>query len=342
MADLNQARADQELLTSSLLEDIALLWSQLTQAERQLVHDYLDLAPAARAAREEELLRLARNLRSRVDAAVTDQLGVTLHGAYEAGAVAAVIGFGAGPVFTGTDRDLLRAVATDTYRDILTATAHVEQTTKELIRALAREATSQRIASSITAVQAGRIFQTMLEGQRIAAIVYRDGSRHGLREYSGMLLRTKTAEVYQLAGFEQAERLGVGWMEILDNPSCGLTSHDDPRKANGLIVPLEVARQYPLSHPNCVRATTPRVDIHSDAEARAASPSTTPAQNADQRLVEQQRQQTAARRAARRRLDQRTSRTPAGLLTPAAGAATSPAARRASARIARRRPGGNT
>ena len=343
MADLEQARSDVSLLTAALLEHIDRAWERLTRAEQALVQDYLTLSSSERRRRERELLDLAERLMTDLDQVVKRQLGVMLHGAYQAGGVGIAAELGASETFTAEDTDRLRAVARDTYTDVLRATRPVEQTTKELIRILARQAATDRFAGGVTAEQAGRDLAARLAGHGISAIVYRDGSRHGLADYANMLLRTKTAEIYQAGGFSQARALDVRFMEILDNPSCGLSYHDDPTLANGLILPLSEAEKYPISHPRCVRVTTPRVDLLTPQDVRHAQPSTTAGQNADQRAVEQTRAAAAARRATRRTLEQRTTRSRAGLLTPSSGAATSPAARRAAARVARhQRPGGTS
>lgn len=46
---------------------------------------------------------------------------------------------------------------------------------------------------------------------------------------------------------------------ILKN--CGWTSHDDPDAAHGSIRDLDDFEEYPISHPNCVRAGAPFIDL---------------------------------------------------------------------------------
>lgn len=43
------------------------------------------------------------------------------------------------------------------------------------------------------------------------------------------------------------------FFQIYDGPGCGLETHDDPVKANGLVVSYDQARQFPMAHPYCVR-----------------------------------------------------------------------------------------
>lgn len=50
-------------------------------------------------------------------------------------------------------------------------------------------------------------------------------------------------------------------VRIFDGDGCGLRSHDDPRKADGMVVPLAEMADIPsLAHPNCVRGLAPIVD----------------------------------------------------------------------------------
>src|SRR5690606_7741166 len=100
-----------------------------------------------------------------------------------------------------------------------------------------------------------------LAERAIHAVTYADGKRVGLTSYTDMLMRTRTAEAFQQGGFTQGRALGITWWEIMDGPTCGLSYHDDPTLADGMIVPTDMAERYPISHPNCVRVTTPRPDI---------------------------------------------------------------------------------
>lgn len=50
---------------------------------------------------------------------------------------------------------------------------------------------------------------------------------------------------------------GVQYLSVIDGPECGWTSHDDPEIANGKVVTLEEALQYPVAHPFCRRSFVP-------------------------------------------------------------------------------------
>jgi hypothetical protein len=80
--------------------------------------------------------------------------------------------------------------------------------------------------------------------------------------------RARTIARTELAIASQASALAsytasgvVHGVRILDGDGCGLRSHDDPTKADGLIIPLDQMADIPhLAHPNCVRAFSPVVD----------------------------------------------------------------------------------
>lgn len=343
MADLRTVESDVLLLTSVARREMADLWAQVREQETELVERWPTMTRGERRDRTRalqaavaDMMRQARELLAVNVPAVVDE-------AYTLGRVGTAGSIGRPPVLTTADLDSRAVFAADTYNDLLRATRFVEESTKDLVRYLAREHAADRLTGNLTAQQAARNLARDLLGRQVAAIVYRDGSRHGLADYADMVLRTKTAEAYQVGGFNQARALGVRWMEILDNPECGLDGHDDPTKANGLIVTVDEAARYPISHPRCVRATTPRPDVDSQAAAAAARPSTTAEQNADQARVAQAREDLAARRAAGTRelaLEARLVRAPDGRLVPSSGAAWSAAARRRATRLdaaARRR-----
>jgi hypothetical protein len=44
-----------------------------------------------------------------------------------------------------------------------------------------------------------------------------------------------------------------------DGDDCGWTEHDDPNKADGMVVSFDEADEYPLAHPRCVRNFAPVV-----------------------------------------------------------------------------------
>lgn len=146
------------------------------------------------------------------------------------------------------------------HTDLLHATQNVRQSTKELIRSVAADQQLRlALSGQDTAVSAGRRMADILHSKGVTALVYKDGSRHGLAEYAQMAIRTTSASAYNYGTLNGAP--GVGRWEVFDGPNCGWSRHDDARLANGLVVTRDEALGQPISHPNCRRAFGPRPDL---------------------------------------------------------------------------------
>ena len=180
---------------------------------------------------------------------------------YELGAWVTALTQGVSPALTSIDSDAVTAIVQDTLSDVLRATQHVRQEVKDTIRQLTRQAITYKVTTGQTALQTAHDLVSTLTERGITGVIYSNGARVPLPAYTRMLIRTRTAETYQEAGFNQGARLGVKEWLILDGPGCGLTSHDDPQTADGMIVDLETARLHPISHPNCRRSTTPHAAV---------------------------------------------------------------------------------
>lgn len=251
MPDLQLIKNDLEQLTAPTRADLTRIWQQIIEQQQDLIDRWPTLKPTER---RRALRQLEEQVAAVIPAAGQLQIVVAdiVRQAYQRGAQRTAGEVRQAVRYSQQDRDARQLFEADTYSELLQATRHVKQTTKELVRYLAKQHAADRLLGNTTAEQAARDLADDLTGRRISAIVYKDGSRHGLAEYSATVLRTKTAEAYQVGGFNQARSLGVTFMEILDGPSCGLDGHQDSRKANGLILPIEEAARFPISHPNCV------------------------------------------------------------------------------------------
>ena len=175
--------------------------------------------------------------------------------------------------WTTLHRGAVQRLAEDLFDDLLTATRFVRKDTKRFIREAAKIATEVKATTGQTAVQAGRQLEDVLRDRGITSVIYRNGARHGLAEYSGMVLRTKSALAYNAGTLNGASQQGgVKFFEIFDGPGCGLTGHGIGPEANGMVVSLDEARGNPIAHPNCQRGFGPRVEVTSRRAARRAAP----------------------------------------------------------------------
>lgn len=317
-----------EELAAELLHLYERAWQRITADEQTLIDTWTGLRRAERLARLQELRVAVEQLMDHADQQALAWVNNQLPHAYLLGAAAA--GVALSP-WTQTDVDAIGVLVDDAYQDLLAATSFVRDSTKTLIRTFARQHIADKLIIGQTADQAAAELTKTLADQRITAVVYRDGSRHGLADYASVVVRTKTAEAYSTATLNSLDRAGVGFAECFDNPKCGLDGHDDPTKPNGHVYDVATAKQYVISHPRCVRSWGGRPDVRSATEARDARGSATPGQNEDQSAVAVSRQEAAIARALQRHrgsFSDRRTRVP--------GAAHSAIVSRRQARLARR------
>jgi hypothetical protein len=261
-----------EALAAALIADLEAVVAQLTAALVDAAESLTEMPAAARAHRLTVLRDDLNALIDQADAIAAARVLGTMQGSYELGAWVTALLAGTTATFTVVDVNAITHLAQDVMDDLLTATAGMRDDVKAVIRELTRDVVRSKLVVGETAVQAGKDLAARLAERGITAVVYADGRRVSLSTYAEMVIRTKTAEAYQEGGFNQGDALDVQWWEVMDGPACGWTSHDDPVKANGRIVPLDTAREHPLSHPNCRRSTTPRPDILTASDARDAGP----------------------------------------------------------------------
>lgn len=241
---------------------------------------------------------IARELKA-VDDTAARWLEQTFPRAYQLGAAFSAGQLGERFAWTLIHREAVEHMATDLFGDLLDATRHVNADVKRLVRAIARDEALGSLLESRTVIQAARRMERIVETHGVSAVVYRDGSRHGLREYSEVALRTKTAVAYNTGTLGGAPE--VIWWEVTDGPDCGWTFHGSPDLALGKIVTREEALTYPIAHPNCRRAFGPRPDLRTREQAAAARGHVNPEQIAAQQAADAARREGQRRRAAERR-----------------------------------------
>lgn len=327
-----QPKAAIAAIEDPLLQAYAKSWAEILDMQEQIAANPLEWRKRKRLI---EMQRVIEDKMAELDAATREWASSQLVRPYAMGAAAgaAELAQPAAAVWNLLPQEAISRIASDMLGDLLKSTRFVRRTTKTLIRAIARDEILGKLIQGRTAVQAGQRVRKILEQRGIHAITYSDGSRHGLQEYSQMLVRTKTAEAYNLGSLEAQEVLGIEFWECFDGPGCGLTSHQDPVKALGKVFDKETAVTYPVSHPNCRRSWGARPDVKTTAHAKIVSSSVTIQQTADQiqadraRVAQQfrRRAKTAPQPVSRRRSQK------------AADKATLTAARRGDARIPTRR-----
>lgn len=286
---------------------LALIEPVEAELNAELVSILDDARAGARRARLRALLgeitRWKRSLRTQARQIIAE----THTEAWAAGAEHAADLAGYPWQWTQAHRQAVAALARDTFEEVLAATNYLGDDVKALIRSLGSRELASKYLAGKTAIQSGVDLEAAMRRRGLGAVTYKDGSVHSLREYARMLMRTKSALGYNYGGLGVYAAAGVEVLEIVDGSDCGLTSHGDSSKANGLVVDLATAGTYPIAHPNCRRDFLPRLDLsRSDTGVTLRGRSLVdPASRADQTRFERWFDQGTSQRAATRRRRER-------------------------------------
>lgn len=238
-------------------------------AAYRAARDDLNAAIAAASGRDSTKLRrilgdldaIFADLDEQTRAWITD----TIPKVYTAGAVAT----GIAASFNQTSPAAVQALANQNYNELLTTVQHTEGVTRRELRTLARAGALDVVAGGTPAGGVGRDLSNTVQdaASKVLTVTYSNGAVHSLADWADTALRTQTALAYNAGTIDRCRAGGVEWVELADGMGCGLTYHDDPELANGLIVPLSTAESYPIAHPRCSRSILPRADITSEGDA---------------------------------------------------------------------------
>lgn len=250
-----------EALAAAILATLTRVHDQILTELRELTDAWPGQSRPSRVRRLRAVEAAVAEILATADTQAASQVLTATQRAYETGAWVTAIVTGGTPTFGGIDTDTITAVARDTMDDLLHATQHVAQEVKDVLRVLAKDRVAAKVTTGQTALQAARDLVAAMSERGITGVVYANGARVPMTVYAEMLLRTKTAEAYQLGGLNQGATLGIEHWQIMDGPGCGLTGHGVGPDANGMIVTAEVAAAHLLAHPNCRRSTSPRPDL---------------------------------------------------------------------------------
>lgn len=220
------------------------------------------------------------------------QAFLALHLGYRYVEGATVAAGDGGFVWSMAHTEAMTSLAVDTYADFLARSLEAKRVSEVFVRVV-REASSEEIPKIAmggrTARQVARQLEAKLVGRYgVDTVTYANGARVPVGVYAEMVARTKSGVAYNSGSLNQWHQDGVGYVEVMDGAACGWSSHDDPDKANGTVRSVVDASGHMLSHPNCRRGFGARPDVTTDAEAKAAQPTTTVEQRTDQAAWEAQ------------------------------------------------------
>ncbi len=253
----------QPLENDALAETLIGVYAEAQERLEKALEAVLRDPSAFRARRRiRELLALHDAEMSRLTAATRSWWSETVPVLYAAGARDFVgVLTGAGVPSTGFSWSApihsaaVEQFATRTWSDVAARLQGIDAETRRTIRGLARSSTRSVLLESLTATDGGRQMAREAAKQGIWSVRYADGARHTMRDYADTVIRTTTATAYNEGAVAQARVEGIEHVQYADGAGCGVTSHQDPVEANGMVVPL--ADVVPLSHPRCRRALLP-------------------------------------------------------------------------------------
>lgn len=122
--------------------------------------------------------------------------------------------------------------------------------------ALAADRSTKRLLEELPRAENDRQLNKIVR-RGIRSVSFRDGTQRRFGEYLEMSMRANAVRAFNTSYLEGLRERGVDVVVISDGSDCGLTSHQDPQRANGMVVDLETALAYPLAHPYCVRSFGP-------------------------------------------------------------------------------------
>lgn len=130
------------------------------------------------------------------------------------------------------------------YREVGERITNIRETTRQAVRTYVAR---NRLAGG--------------SGADLAKMIRDDPSGAFSAARARMIARTESGTAFNrgsVLGYRQSGR--VSKVRVYDGDGCGWESHDDPQKADGMIVDLDEVAGNELAHPNCRRAFAPVVD----------------------------------------------------------------------------------
>lgn len=209
---------------------------------------YRDALAGRRGAesRLRDLIVTAGDARVRLDIDVRAWSAQAVAEAYIGGAVRAAELIGVPYVHTAQHAAAVKVLVDETTRTLLAGNR----------RALAAEKAQIRQAIRDRAKAA----------ERVTVIEYAGGRRVPLDTYVEMAARTAAKVAENTGVVAHSKASGIEAMLCSDGFECGLYEHGTEPLADGLLVSVDIAADWPVAHPHCTRTWEPVVGSAADLE----------------------------------------------------------------------------
>lgn len=270
-------RAELIALITAATTDLVRQWQRLTTAQDQLLRALERIRPGLGATQKirplintynhqvGEFDRLARALATRWAA---QDLPI----AYRDGALQAL---------RRANRDITRFRWTTDHQAALTALTATFYTDligriQEAVRraqAFARAAQDATREVTLGRNHAGIDSARLIADHPLSTIVYRDSSRHPVKDWAHSALTYQGVVTANYAAINTGRLdLEAQWFQCVDGPECGFENHADTDHADGTIRSAEDAAAYPVAHHGCIRSWIPRPDLNGRHDLESGAP----------------------------------------------------------------------
>lgn len=232
------------------------------EAQEALVAEYRTAIEDPRRVRQTRRLRELIDSHQTTMASLREQSrtwwSTELPALHAAGAAESAVVTGSSFAWTQVHIDAVNEYVTRTWDDVAKSLDGISDSTRAALRREVSAGTRSVLLEGRTATQAGRELAQAAAREGLWSVRYSNGAYHTMADYFDSVIRTTTAEAYNRGSVVQTAADGFTHVEYFDGPDCGVTSHNDPQKANGLIVPIEDVVY--ISHPRCRRAVLPALE----------------------------------------------------------------------------------
>jgi hypothetical protein len=255
------------LITAATLE-LVRQWQRLTTAQDTLLRTLERLRPGLGATTRINGIIAAFNQQvgefSRLTMALAERWAAQdLPTAYRDGALRALRQANADLTlfrWTADHQAALTALTATFYTDLA---GRIQEAVRRA-QAFARAAQDATREVTLGRNHAGIDSATLLRDHPLSTIVYRDSSRHPVKDWARSALTYQGAVTANHGAINTGRiDLDAAWFQCVDGPECGFTSHPDTDHADGTIRSAEDAAAYPVAHHGCIRSWIPRPDLNS-------------------------------------------------------------------------------